>query len=301
MDYETALEVFFQPSPAGATAPGPVAEGRPARQLRDAYEPIAMHAVWSRRTYDALSALGLNFLTGYVWGRASGMGEPAPAVVASAFAVFEPGAICALYEEARAAVGRAEMVAAREQATIESLETILEGADVDTVVALLRRGIDAADGTGRPLFSGLASQPWPSTPVGQLWRACDVIREHRGDSHVAACVTAGLGPVAMNIVTELWLGMPLYAYSATRAWPEEVLQGTAEELRAVGLLDGDQLSATGRSLRDEIEERTDAAQQLIVDAIGYELEGVVKQLDQWSAACVEARTFPPDIYKRAAG
>jgi hypothetical protein len=254
MDYETALEVFFQPTPPGTPTPGPVAGGRPARRLRDAYEPIAMHAVWSRRTYDALSALGLNFLTGYVWGRASGMGEPSPGVVVSTFAVFEPGAITALYEEARGKV-----------------------------------------------FAGLACQPWPASPVGQLWRACDLIREHRGDSHVDACVTAGVGPVAMNILTELWLGMPLFSYSASRAWPEEVLQATAEELRAAGLMEGDKLSAAGQSLREQIEEQTDGAQQSIVDAIGRDLEGVIEQLNQWSAACVEAKAFPPDIYKRAAG
>jgi len=304
MDYETALEVFFQPTPPGAPTPGPVAKGRPARRLRDAYEPIAMHGVWSRRTYDALSALGLNFLTGYVWGRASGMGEPSPGVVVSTFAVFEPGAITALYEEARGKVSRAELVEARDRATIESLEAVLGGAnaaDVAGVVSVLRRGIDAAEGTGRALFAGLACQPWPASSVGQLWRACDLIREHRGDSHVDACVTAGVGPVAMNILTELWLGMPLFSYSASRAWPEEVLQATAEELRAAGLMEGDKLSAAGQSLREQIEEQTDAAQQSIVDAIGSDLEGVIQQLNQWSAACVEAKAFPPDIYKRAAG
>lgn len=301
MDYETALEVFFQPTPPGTPTPGPVAAGRKARRLRDAYEPIAMHAVWSRQTNEALAALGLNFLTGYAWGRGSGMGEPAPAVVAAAFAVFEPAAISGLYEEGRGKVARAELVEARDRATTESLEAVLKGADVTGVVAVLRRGIDAADAAGRPLFAGLASQPWPESPVGQLWRACDLIREHRGDGHVAACISAGLGPVGMNILTELWLGMPLFSYSATRAWPEEALQATAEELRAAGLMEGDQLTTAGRRLRDTIEVETDSAQQSIVEAIGTDLEGVIERLSEWSAACVEAKAFPPDIYKRAAG
>jgi hypothetical protein len=301
MDYEAALEVFFQPSPPGAPVPEPVANARPARRLRDAYEPIGMHAVWSPRTNEQLASLGLNFLTAYTWGRASGMGEPAPAVVAAAFAVFEPGLITSLYEEARAKVGRSDLVEVRNQATAESLAAVLGDADVSQVVSVLRRGIDAADAIGRPLFAGLASQPWPSQPAGQLWRACDLLREHRGDTHVAACVSAGLGPVAMNILTEVYLGMPLFSYSATRAWPEEVLQRTADQLRAAGLLDGDTLSPAGRQLRDEIEERTDAGQQSIIDAIGDDLDTVVDQLSQWSAACVDARMFPPSIHKRAAG
>jgi hypothetical protein len=299
MDYEAAIEAFFAPSPPGAAPPPP--STNPSRRLRDAYEPLAMHAVWSRQTNEALAALGLNFLTGYVWGRASGMGEPAAAVVVSAFAVFEPGLITSLYEEARGKVGRTDLVETRDEATTTSLRAVLGDADVSPVVTALRRGIDAADGTGRPLFSGLASQPWPEHPVGQLWRACDILREHRGDTHVAACVAAGLDPVAMNILTELWLGLPLYAYSASRAWPQETLDATADQLRGSGLLEGDKLSKEGRRLREDIEARTDAGQRAVVAAIGSDLDDTVTRLEGWSAACVEAKLFPPSIHKRAAG
>jgi hypothetical protein len=301
MNYEQALDAFFQPPPPGAPLPESVTHGRPARRLRDAYEPLGMHAVWSRVTNERLAQLGLDFLTGYVWGRASALGEPLPAVVVSAFAVFEPGLITTLYEEARGKVGRAELLEARVDATTESLRAVLGDPDVTGVVSVLRRGIDAADGTGRPLFAGLSSMPWPEHPVGQLWRACDILREHRGDSHVAACVSAGLSPVAMNIVTELYLGMPLGSYSATRAWPEEATAAAIERLRRDGVLEGDSLSSAGRGLREEIEERTDAAQQSIVDAIGPDLDATVAQLDAWSERCVQAKAFPPDAYKRAAG
>lgn len=299
MDYETALEAFYAPSPPGSAPPPPATH--PARRLRDAFEPVAMHAVWSRQTNEALAALGLNFLTGYVWGRGSGLGEPAAAVVVSSFAVFEPGLITTLYEEARGKVGRTELVETRDEATTASLRQVLGDTNVSGVVSTLRRGIDAADGTGRPMFSGLASQPWPEDPAGQLWRACDIIREHRGDTHIAACVAAGLDPVAMNILTELYVGLPLYAYSASRAWPQETLDATADHLRGSGLLEGDRLSKEGRRLREDIEVRTDAGQRAVVNAIGSDLDDTVAQLGAWSAACVEAKAFPPSIHKRAAG
>ena len=301
MDYQSILENYFQPLPEATPTPGPVIAARPARRLRDAIEPLAMHSVWCRRTNERLATFGLSFFGGYVWGRAAALGEPPASLVVASFGVFEPGLLSAVYEEARGRVGRVELLKGRAEATIESLREVLGGVDLAQVLVALRRGLEAADGTGRPLFSGLQSLDWPAEPVGQLWRACELLREHRGDSHIAACITAGLGPVAMNVLTELWVGMPLGSYTATRGWSPEVIAATVERLRSDGLVADGALTAAGRQLREEIEERTDAMQQSIVDAIGEDFEAVVAQLDAWSAACIEAKAFPPSALKRAAG
>ena len=217
MDYDEVVAAFFHPSPEGMVPP-PVAGASPARRLRDAIEPIAMHAVWSRRTNERLAGLGLDFLAGYVWGRAAALGEPAPGVVVSSFAVFEPGMLATVYEQGRSTCSRDDLVEARIQSTIESLRDALDGADVAPVAERLAgavRRVATASVAGRPLFAGLAAQPWPEDPYGRLWRACELLREHRGDGHIAACIAAGLGPVAMNVLTEVWVGMPLGSYSAT--------------------------------------------------------------------------------------
>lgn len=294
--------MFFAPPPAGVVEPEIVLEGGPARRLRDALEPIAMHAVWCERTNERLAgAYGLDFLGAYVWGRASALGEPAAGTVVATFAVFAPPMITAVYEGARAKVGWADLVATRDQATGESLRDLLGGAEVDKVTAILRRGIEAADPAGRPLFAGLAARDWPSDPYARLWRACDILREHRGDSHVAACVAAGLDGTEMNILTELWLGMPLFAYSATRGWTPEQLQAAADRLRGRGLLYYDHaITPAGQEFRTAIEQQTDLAQQSVVDAIGADLDGVIEQLNTWSATLV-GTAFPPDVLKRAAG
>jgi hypothetical protein len=132
MDYDAVIEVFFQPSPLGIV-PAPVAAGSPARRLRDALEPIAMHSVWSRTTNERLAGFGLDFLGAYVWGRAAALGEPDAGAVVSSFAVFEPGMITTTYEHARSACPRATMLAARAEATIASLGTTLGDADVTPV------------------------------------------------------------------------------------------------------------------------------------------------------------------------
>jgi hypothetical protein len=170
------------------------------------------------------------------------------------------------------------------------------------VATALRAGAEAADGTGRPLFSGLAAQPWPDDPAGVLWRGCELLREHRGDSHVAVCTAAGHDAVEMNVLTELWLDMPLASYSATRGWSPAQLDGAVARLTAAGLLDSaGGLTPPGRRHRSELEERTDALEGGLVDGIGPAIDEVLGRLTEWSDACVAARAFPPDVFKRAAG
>ncbi len=301
MDYATAYEVFFQPAPAGTPTPPPMLSSNPARQLRDAIEPFGMHPVWSRLVNERLAAHGLNFLSGYVWGRAAPLGEPVAAVVANAFAAFEPGLIANLYEEGRQAVNRTTLLRVQEEATIDSLHAILGDVDVTPVVAALRRGVEAADGTGRPLFSGVRALPQSAASLAQLWRACQALREHRGDSHIAVYIAAGFNPVEMNILTELWVGWPMGTFSATRAWGPERTAQALTRLRADNLIDADQLTEAGRSVCQAIEARTDALEQPVVDAIGPELSDVIAQLTVWGAKLTESGNFPADLRKRAAG
>jgi len=300
VEYDEVVAAFFQPSPDGFV-PTPVVDGGPARRLRDAIEPIAMHAVWARRTNERLAGLGLDFLGGYVWGRAAALGEPDAGVVVSSFGVFEPGMLTATYEQARAACPRDALLIARTEATIESLADALGGEDVGPIADRLGTAISSADVAGRPLFAGLARQPRPDDPFGRLWRACDLLREHRGDGHIAASVAAGLDPVAMNVLTELWVGMPFGTYSATRGWSGEQLETAASRLRAAGLLDGETLSDRGREWRDGLEATTDAIELGVVDAVGPGFDDVIAQLDEWSRRCIAAGAFPPDVFKRAAG
>lgn len=301
MDYATAVQVFFQLAPAGTPVPTPMLSSSPARQLRDAVEPFGIHPAWSRLVNERLAAYGLNFLTGYVWGRAAPMGEPVAGLVATAFAAFEPGLIGNLYEEGRRALDRDTLLRVQEEATIASLHALLGDVAVDAVVNALRRGVEAADGTGRALFTGVRSLPWPAAPLGQLWRVCHALREHRSDSHIAAYIAAGFSPVEMNILTELWVGWPLGAFSATRAWSQAQSEQALARLRANGLLDGDQLSEKGRSVRQAIEDNTDALEQPVINAIGADLPHVLAELKSWGNLVIESGNFPPDLRKLAAG
>lgn len=300
MDYSAAQEAFFQPRPAGA--PPPATSRTPARELRDAGEPIATLSWWCRPVYDRQEALGLDFLTGYVWGRGSPLGEPDGSVVAAAFGVFEPGLITGLYDKARSRCSRSEVRRALEEGVVEALRTV-QGDDAGLAEALdtLHRGVQAADGFGRPLTAGLLALPWPADPWAQLWHGCAILREFRGDSHLAACVAAGLDGLSANILTERMVGWEPLTYTATRGWSPEAMQAATQRLTERGLLTDTGLSDEGRRFREGIEQATEAAVQPVVEAIGADLGELVAALQRWSAAIIEHGWFPPDPYKRASG
>ncbi len=305
MDYDAAVEVFFAPPPPGVTTPDVVAAATPARRLRDGLEPIAMHAVWSRAVNTALAEHGLNFLTSYVCGRGAALGAVPSAVVAATFAAFEPGLIDQLWSDGRSHIELDELIAVRDRAAAASLRDALGAAvseaDVVRVAEVLEGVVADADATGRVLFAALRSQPRLTDPYGRLWRAADLVREHRGDSHVAAYVTAGMDPVRMGVLSETWVGYPVGEYSGTRAWPPEIHAAAVARLEADGLIADGALTDRGRSFRDGIEAATDIAQAELIGALGNGIGALTEELDGWSKLCVEAGAFPPDIRKRAAG
>ena len=250
---------------------------------------------------ERLAELGLDFLTSYVGGRGADLGDPAGAVVAAAFAWFEPGLVTTLWDAARTAVAPDRLAQVRDESTVASLREVVAGEDPGDVASLLADAAAAADGMGRPLFSGRRADGRPRDAVHCLWWACGLVREHRGDSHVAAAAAAGLNAVEMNILTELWIGMPLLSYTATRGWAPEAMQRAVAGLEGLGwVLDG-ALTGEGLAGRLGIEQRTDAQEQQIVAALGDRLEEVCGRLNHWGQLCIEAGAFPPDILKRAAG
>ena len=85
------------------------------------------------------------------------------------------------------------------------------------VTEVLRRRLGGAV-NGPPIFGGLRSQGFPGHPLGDLWRAADLLREHRGDSHVIAWVVGGADAVEILLLTEGWWGLPARSFIPSRGW-----------------------------------------------------------------------------------
>jgi hypothetical protein len=298
MDYDDIASVYLVPMKP--PVPAPVVPSTPARRLRDALEPIATQGWWGRSVNARMKALGLDFFQGYVWGRAASLGEPTAAVVAATFGVFEPNFIGSVYSSATVVASRFDVLAARDAGASEGMLSLI-GAHTADVTAPLLRAMTDLDATGRPLFAALRALDPPADPLGRLWRAAEMVREHRGDGHLAACIAAGLDPVTMNVLTELWLEFPLGMYSSTRGYSPEQMAVAVEGLRRRGWMDGDALTAAGRTARLAIEDATDLSQADLVRQLGGRLTDIVTEAGKWSNQLVKAGGFPSDPRKRAAG
>lgn len=261
------------------------------RILRNVCEPIGANVYFAPEAQERYRALGLDYMTGYFCSRSASMGVLAGMAVASAFGVFNPDMVIRAVDAGWAKTDRETLLQARYDGAVASLRRLLgqpEQRSLDRAVELLRRGLEAADYAGHAIFSGLRSLPWPEDPLGRLWRCCDLVREHRGDSHIAVWSRALIAPIEIQLMSELVMGIPLKTYSATRGWTGPQMDAALEGMRAKGWMIGDEFSPAGRALRERIEAETDAMETPIVEAIGAEFEELIDILRPWSSTIVKA-------------
>lgn len=267
-----------------------------ARRLRDLVEPIAANVYFAQEAQEAYGELGLNYPEGYFCSRGACMGQVPGEVIAAAFGVFYPPMVVGFVDAGWSKTDAPTILAARQRGATAALERIIgakpEG--LDRATELLRRAGDAGTVEGRPLFAGLRSLGWPGDPIGDLWRAADLVREHRGDSHTMAWVTHGLSAIEVLLLTEAWWGIPFNTYMRTRAWPDDEVQATLADLRARGLVDDSGLSEHGTELRRSVEDMTDRNVAGVVAALGDDADELFAILEPWSKAVVESGGYPTD-------
>jgi hypothetical protein len=304
MDYESIARHFLVPQ--GTEPASPPVPITPARMLRDAIEPIATIGWWSRAAADAFTSLGHGFLDGYAWGRAASLGvDVNPAVIVSAFGVFSPGLLVPVIEQARTISSRDQILDARARGASEGLAAASGPVPLATIDAAGRQLLSAMQSIepgSRQLFGALQSLDVPANAHGRLWRAAELFREHRGDSHLAACATFDLDMAAMNVLTERWLGYPVGEYSATRGFTPEQLELACDGLRSRGWMDAaGNLTTSGQSARGEIEQRTDDGQAKVLRVLGDQIDDLFALCASVSEAVLSSHAAPADPRKRAAG
>jgi len=251
---------------------------------------------FAKEAQEAYGELGLGYIPGYFCSRSACMGRVPGEAVVSAFGVFNPDVVVPAIDEGRAKTDVESLLAARERGATASLERILGGPPDGAARAteILRRAADAATCEGHPLFAGLRSLGFPGSATGDLWRAADLVREHRGDSHTCAWVSHGVDATEITLLTELWWRLPLNSYVRTRGWTSEQTDRAIDRLRERGLVEGDGFTPAGQELRASIEEATDRQERAIVTAIGDDADELFALLTPWSKAIVDSGGYPAD-------
>lgn len=284
--------------------------GQRARRLRNAVEPVAAGVYFAPEAHAEYIALGFPGspvaqagvarpeLMSYFTSRSACMGQVPGEVVAAAFGCFNPKAVVAAVRAGWQIADRDSVLQARERGATGMLLRVL-GDRPDgqaRVTELLQRSADAAPWAGRPIFGGLRSLGLPDDEMGRLWRAADLLREHRGDSHVIAWAVGGADAVEILLLTEQWWGLPARAYTPTRGWTDADMDAGFDRLRRRGLMTGkDELTDAGRAFREEVEVRTDELERPVLNALGDDLDELLDILDAWSEAIISAGSYPQRI------
>lgn len=247
---------------------------------------------------EAYARLGIMGTAGYFASRAAPMGAVTAEVVIATFFNFNPDLVRSAIPDAWEHAAPDDLIEARFAAADAACrrilgDEVLASSDMARAAALARTAAEEAARhvEGRPLAAGHAEVEWPSEPHLQLWHAQSILREFRGDGHIALLVVHELSGLEALVTHAAAGDVPERVLLATRAWSNEEWQRAAETLRQRGWLEpGDELrfTAAGERYRQEIEDGTDALSSAPYKALGEERCAELRALVRpWSKVFAE--------------
>ncbi|WP_017625323.1 SCO6745 family protein [Nocardiopsis chromatogenes] len=241
----------------------------------ESYHSGAYFAPEVQKNYEDLGAHPRH---SYFGGRAAPMGAVSAEAVIATFYNFCPR----LVRQAVPAVWEAASPEAYLKARLDGMDAALrrvlgdrvDSAEMRRAAELARTAAEAAAERldGRPLFAAYAALPWPEEPHLVLWHAQTLLREFRGDGHIALLVAQGTSGLEALVAHAAVGNLPVKFLTVSRAWPEEEWDAAVERLRDRGLVRKDELALTdeGAEQRAELEAATDRLSAAPYAALGEE-------------------------------
>ncbi|WP_443678283.1 SCO6745 family protein, partial [Mycolicibacterium gadium] len=108
-------------------------------------------------------------------------------------------------------------------------------------------------------------------PLAALWHAATLLREHRGDGHIAALVSEGISGRESNVFHVGAGAVPADFIKRSRDYSDEEWDSCVRSLHERGLLTGTgALTDAGRALKEHVETRTDSLSLRALDALDDE-------------------------------
>ena len=269
-----------------------------ARKTWRTLEPYHGMIYFAPEATEAYAALGIHGFDGYFASRGAALGPVPAEVVVATFFNFNPEVVHHAIPAAWSAAPPERIVEARLAAVGAALRRavggLLDGPDVARAAELARAAADACTVAGRPLYAAHAALPWPEEAPVALWHAITLLREFRGDGHVACLVGAGLSGIDALVLHAASGEVPRAALQRTRQWSDVAWDASVEDLAGRGLVDGEgAFTDAGAALRAEIEATTDELAMAPWRAIGEDACGELRSLVRpLSRAIVDGGSLP---------
>ncbi len=267
------------------------------RLMWQLFEPIHAVTYFSPQALAAFEEAGLRgFWRGYFAGRAAPLGPVPAAPVVAAFFNFAPRMVARALPDVWQRATPEEALAARAKGAVAALAAhgpVLTGAELAEAVELMEAAVVRLDVAGRVLGAANAVLPRPEEPLARLWQAATTLREHRGDGHVAALVTAGLDGCEA-LVLRAGQDLPRQLLQPARGWSDEDWDAAAGRLLGRGWLGADgRATPAGIEGYGQVEATTDALASVPWDGLDTtRLAGLLAPL---AKACVAGLPTPNPI------
>jgi hypothetical protein len=265
----------------------------------DLVEPIGAIPYSADDPNETMFALGFtNYWDTYFAGRAAPLGSSVPAgVVHALFYNFAPGEVDRHIPKVWSVTTPEAALAARQEGCVNALRRIL-GDLVDTpdftrAAELLTKAATSAPLEGRPMYAALRALPLPEEPVASLFHAASLLREHRGDGHIAALMVEDIGGLEAHVLLALDMGIPAPTFGRIHHLPAALLSDLIDKMRERGLVE-DEVTFTpaGRQVKDRVEAKTDelaVVPYLVLEA--EELDELVAALEPLARELVAAQDW----------
>ncbi len=234
-----------------------------ARRMFELVEPIGAIPYSADDPNEAMFALGFtDYWDTYFAGRAAPLGVVPAEVVDALFYNFAPGEVARHIPKVWRTTTPEAAIAARQMGCVNALCRIL-GEHVESpafarAADLLLVAAISAPVEGRPLYAALRALPIPDEVVARLFHAASLLREHRGDGHIAALMSEAVGGLEAHVLLALDMDMPAEKFGRIHHLPAAQIAAIVDGMRDRGLIGDDGwLSDQGRAVKQRVEELTD--------------------------------------------
>jgi hypothetical protein len=268
-----------------------------ARRMFELVEPIGAIPYSADEPNEAMFALGFtNYWDTYFAGRAAPLGLVPAEVVDALFYNFAPGEVARHIPQVWRTTTPEAAIAARRSGCAKALRRIL-GAHVDSptfarAAELLVKAATSAPLEGRPMYAALRALPTPDDVVARLFHAAALLREHRGDGHIAALMIEGVGGLEAHVLLALDMGMAAERFGRIHHLPGAQIAAVIGGMRDRGLIGEDGgLSDVGRAVKQRVEARTDDLAAKPYESLAPdELDELMAALEPLAALLLAAQT-----------